>query len=79
MAVKKISPINDDFDLGLLVSISRKSIIWSLLFFTNSALIAFLYLRYTPPEYKSSSTIQLGYNENAGRILPIVNIYQEYS
>lgn len=69
MAKKKISPINDEFDFKLLVTIARKSTMWFALFVLTAILIALLILRYTAPVYESISIIQLSEQDNARSIL----------
>lgn len=69
MAKKKISPINDEFDFKLLVTIARKSTMWFALFILTTILIALLILRYTAPVYESTSVIQLSEQDNARSVL----------
>lgn len=51
--------IGSDFNLGLFLSIVRKSLIWTFFLFGLSIGLVLLYLRYTPPTYKASSTLML--------------------
>ncbi|MBK9637402.1 MAG: polysaccharide biosynthesis tyrosine autokinase [Bacteroidetes bacterium] len=69
MAKKKISPINEEFDFKLLVTIARKNLLWFTLFLLTAILIALLILRYTAPVYESTSVIQLSEQDNARSIL----------
>ncbi len=59
MGQKKISKINDDFDLSLLIYILSKTwyvvVISVILFFSG----AWLYLRYTPNLYEATAVIQI--------------------
>lgn len=56
---KPIHMFNQDFDLGLFVFITSKNLKWCLLIFLVLCVSAFLYLRYTIPQYRSASIIQL--------------------
>lgn len=51
--------IGNDFNLGLFLSIVRKSLIWVILLFGLSIGLVLLYLRYTPPTFQASSTLML--------------------
>lgn len=59
MTQKKISKINDDFDLGLLLYILSKT--WYVVFISLFVFIsgAWLYLRYTPNLYEATAVIQI--------------------
>ncbi len=69
MAKKKISPINEEFDFKLLITIARKSTMWFALFVLTAILTALLILRYTAPVYEASSIIQLSEQDNARSVL----------
>lgn len=69
MAKKKISPINEEFDFKLLVTIARKNTMWFALFLMTSVVSAMLILRYTAPVYEATSVIQLSEQDNARGIL----------
>ncbi len=68
--LKKISNINDEFDLKLFLYITRKNILYLVIFLILALGGAFLYLRYTPPVYQTSSVIQISGEEQTQRILP---------
>ncbi len=51
--------VGSDFNLGLFLSIVRKSLIWTIMLFALSIGLVLLYLRYTPPTFKASSTLML--------------------
>lgn len=76
MAKKKISPINEDFDFKLFVTIAKKNLLWFMLFVLVSVFSALLILRYTAPIYESSSIIKIADEDNAESILG-VNIEQQ--
>ena len=69
MAKKKISPINEEFDFKLLVTIARKNTMWFALFVLAAILTALLILRYTAPVYEATSVIQLSEQDNARSVL----------
>ena len=73
----KISYLNDSFDLGLLLLISKRSLLWILLFFLFSTAIAFIYLRYTEPVYQTQAIIQLNSTASTSKFLAVTNIYDE--
>ena len=79
MAKKKISPINEEFDFKLLVTIARKNTMWFALFLMTSVVSAMLILRYTAPVYEATSVIQLSEQDNARSILnnPQFNRFNE--
>ncbi len=73
MAKKKISHINEEFDLKLFAIIVKKYfyVLLTVLFF---ALVgSLLYLRYTHPVYQSESVIKIGTVNNANAVLNIQN------
>lgn len=69
MKTKPISQINQDFDLGLLYFVFRKSIFWIIASALFCAIAAFLIIRYTNPIYLSKAEIQLTNDESANSIL----------
>jgi tyrosine-protein kinase Etk/Wzc len=69
MAKKKISPINEEFDFKLLVTIGQKNLLWLALFILSALMIAYLILRYTPPEYEAVGVLQISEQNNARSVL----------
>jgi len=67
--LKKISNLNSEFDLRLILRVARKNLAWIILFFILAFLIAFLYLRYTHPIYQSSATIQITASDKTSSFL----------
>lgn len=51
--------IGNDFNLGLFLSIVRRSLIWVFLLFALSIGLVLLYLRYTPPTFQANATLML--------------------
>ncbi|MBE9468820.1 MAG: polysaccharide biosynthesis tyrosine autokinase [Bacteroidetes bacterium] len=78
MQQNKIPIINEKFDLQIFLLILKKNIWLFLLFICLSIFGTYLYLRYTPPVYKSISIIQIN-NEGsqAQKILNIEDIYEK--
>jgi tyrosine-protein kinase Etk/Wzc len=75
--VRKISSINDELDIKLFLYIAKRNILFPVFFVIVAGLGAWLYLRYTPPVYQTSSIIQLGSQSQVTRILPTANIYED--
>ncbi len=71
MPKKKVSPINEDFDFKLMVTIAGKNLLWFALFMLISVLIAFLILRYTAPIYEPATVMRFSSENNAENVLGI--------
>ncbi len=69
MPRKQVSPINEDFDLKLFITIARKNAWWFLTFMFLSTLVAVLVLRYTAPLFEAYSIIKLSVDSKAGNVL----------
>jgi capsular exopolysaccharide synthesis family protein len=69
MENKKISNLNDDFDLSLFLKIVQRNIPWIIIFFVIAFMFAFLYLRYTYPIFEAKSVIQIASNSDEARKL----------
>lgn len=74
MAKKKISPINEEFDLKLLVTIAQKNALILMLFLTSALLIALLIIRYTPPLYEATGVLQISEQNTARSVLNDVTV-----
>jgi capsular exopolysaccharide synthesis family protein len=70
MLEKKVSNLNDEFDLRLYLRVLRKNGAWIVLFFIIAFLMGFLYLRYTYPKYKAYTIIQIAQEEKSNKIIP---------
>ncbi|RMG82783.1 MAG: hypothetical protein D6707_02250, partial [Bacteroidetes bacterium] len=72
---KKISDINTqfnfEFDFGLFVTLFKKSLVFFAGFIVFGLLVAYLYLRYTQPEYEASSVLQISSDNTARKILEV--------
>lgn len=75
MVERKISNINDEFDFRLFLKIARKNSAWVVLFFIIAFLMAFLYLRYTYPIYRTQSVLQIVKTDKRNLVIP----KQEYA
>src|ERR1043165_5762325 len=73
---ERISNFSGEFELGLFLFIAKKSILWIILFFALAFTGAKLYLRYTPPVYEASSTIQVQTANQANKLLDVENPYE---
>lgn len=69
MAKKKISPINEDFDFKLIVTIAKKNMLWFMLFMLVSVFSALIILRYTAPTYESSVILKIANEDKAQNVL----------
>jgi len=78
MAKKRISNINDEIDIKLFFYITRKSLIYVMLFMGIGLAGAYFYLRYTYQVYSASATIQINSNDdNVNKILETQSIITE--
>jgi tyrosine-protein kinase Etk/Wzc len=75
--VKKISNINDELDVKLFLYIAKRNVLFPIIFIILAISGAWIYLRYTPPVYQTSSILQLGSQSQATRILATANIYDD--
>ena len=69
--------INDEVDVGLLLSITRQNVLAIVILFTFFAFVAFLYLRFTPPVYQSAATVQLGHDTRTNALLRTSSIHSQ--
>lgn len=66
---RKISNLNDDFDIKLFFKVARNNAAWLILFFIIAFLMAFLYLRYTYPIYEANAIIQVTKADNGSKVI----------
>ena len=69
MAKKKISPINEEFDFKLFVTITKKNMLWFAFLMLLSVVIALVILRYRAPVFECSSVIKIANEDNAQNVL----------
>ncbi len=67
----RVSRFSSELDIALVFYIIKKSLWYVLAFFILSVGIAAIYLRYSEPEYQSSTIIQINENDRATEILQI--------
>ncbi|MFZ9848222.1 MAG: GumC family protein, partial [Flavobacteriales bacterium] len=75
-AKKKISLLNDDFDLSLVLKIVKRSLPWAIFLLISSYVAAALNNRYTVPIYQSNTIVKIGENNNVNKIMQFENIYE---
>src|SRR6185369_3442702 len=73
MQKKKITNLNEDFDLKLFALISRKNFYWLFVLIVLGFIFSFLYFRYTPPVYQAQSLLKIDVVNNASTILNFKN------
>ncbi len=66
----------DDFNLGLLIYVVKKSLVWVIFIILISVTLSIVYLRYTPRVYQASSTLMLK-TEKTTQILGQENLLVE--
>jgi tyrosine-protein kinase Etk/Wzc len=60
---------SNEFDLGLFLYIFKRSLAWLLAGIVVSALLAFLYLRYSQVVYEARSVVQITESDNSTRVI----------
>src|SRR6186713_3343327 len=71
MAKKKISNLNEEFDVKLFAIIAQRNLWILILLLTIGLFGAFVYLRYTPPLYQSESLVKLRATVNSNQLLDL--------
>lgn len=71
MPKKRITPLNEEFDFKLFVTIAQKNFEWFLLFMFVSVLSWYLIVRYTQPVYESTALMKLNTDNNVTKALNI--------
>jgi capsular exopolysaccharide synthesis family protein len=69
VAKKKISPINEEFDFKLFVTIAKKNMLWFAFLMLLSVVIALVILRYSAPVFECTSVIKIANEDNAQNVL----------
>ncbi|HQO86713.1 MAG TPA: hypothetical protein PKX84_03585, partial [Bacteroidia bacterium] len=59
MPKKQITPLNEEFDFKLFVTIAQRNVEWFLMFMTLSVIIWYVIVRYTAPMFESSALMKL--------------------
>lgn len=65
------------FDMGLLLMVTSKSLIWIVSIVLLLGGMAYTYVYYTQPNYESKSVIQIINENQANRILNVGDIYED--
>jgi tyrosine-protein kinase Etk/Wzc len=73
---ERLTNFSNEFEPALFLSMAGKSILWAILFFSISLSSAFLYLRYTPKVFESSTILQINNSNNANKILDAKSLYE---
>lgn len=68
--------INDEFDLGLALSLIRKSLLRISLFCLIGFIAAFIKIRYSMPEYEARATVKIEDKNEMGSVMQYENIYE---
>jgi tyrosine-protein kinase Etk/Wzc len=71
---KRLSTINEEFDLALFAIIAQKKWKWIAVIFIVSFAVAVLYLRYAQRIYEANATIQIGSENTANKVLQTSNV-----
>jgi len=75
MNQNKIPIINQKFDLFTFIKVLKKSFWIIVICFILAFVVGFIYLRYTPPKYESSSTVQVSTKNKTNEILGFDDMY----
>jgi tyrosine-protein kinase Etk/Wzc len=67
----RVSKFSSELDLGLILYIVKKNLLTVAVFFAISLSIAFVYLRYSQPEYQSTTNIQINSANQASKVLQL--------
>ena len=73
----KSSPV-DDFNLGLLIYLFSRSVLWLVLILTTCISLSLIYLRYAPRIFEASTTLMLK-SEKTTQILGVEQYINEQS
>ncbi|HXC06249.1 MAG TPA: hypothetical protein VNZ86_15935, partial [Bacteroidia bacterium] len=68
---ERLTNFSNEFEPGLFMSIAGKSILWVFVFFAIALSSAFLYLRYTPKVYESSTILQINSSNTANKVFDV--------
>ena len=74
---ERLTNFSSEFEIGLFLYLTRQIWVWMLIVFLSCFSLCFLYIRYTPPQYKSKALIQRTTQDNARKILNVKNPLQE--
>ena len=76
---ERLTSFSQEFDLGLFIHLTKKSLIWVFGVLMISIVSAKLYLNYTPQVYQAKSILQLEANDAANKVLNVNPLFNEES
>lgn len=76
---ERLTSFSQEFDLGLFIHLTKKSLIWVFGVLIISIVSAKLYLNYTPQVYQAKSILQLEANDAANKVLNVNPLFNEES
>ncbi|HPS82756.1 MAG TPA: Wzz/FepE/Etk N-terminal domain-containing protein, partial [Bacteroidales bacterium] len=68
---------NDEFDFKLFLNITRKSLIYIIVFTVLLFAAVFVYLRYTQPVYEAACIVQINTDDKAEKLFDNKTIYED--
>lgn len=76
---ERLTSFSQEFDLGLFLHLTKKSLIWVFGVIVISIISAKVYLNYTPQVYQAKSILQLEANDAANKVLNVNPLFNEES
>ena len=76
---ERLTSFSQEFDLGLFIHLTKKSLIWVFGVLVISIVSAKLYLNYTPQVYQARAILQLEANDAANKVLNVNPLFNEES
>lgn len=74
---ERLTSFSQEFDLGLFIHLTKKSLVWVFGVLLISIVSAKLYLNYTPQVYQAKSILQLEANDAANKVLNVNPLFNE--
>lgn len=76
---ERLTSFSQEFDLGLFIHLTKKSLVWVFGVLVISIVSAKLYLNYTPQVYQARAILQLEANDAANKVLNVNPLFNEES
>jgi tyrosine-protein kinase Etk/Wzc len=76
---ERLTSFSQEFDLGLFLHLTKKSLVWVFVVMLISIISAKIYLNYTPQVYQARSILQLEANDAAKKVLNVNPLLSEES
>ncbi len=73
---ERITNFSNEFDLGLFLYIVKRSLVWIALCLLLAFAAAWIYLRYTAPNYESKAVLQFGQSNTAEKVLKVSELVE---